>query len=111
MIPVVEQAAEREGGVFPEVVDLGLSALDRKTVISLGSKRTGRAARPSRSPKTCGLGAEIAAFVAERPCSTWTRPSSRITGQDITVPCKGEDHYYPKRGAGSLRGIKKIMEF
>jgi pyruvate dehydrogenase E1 component subunit beta len=112
MIPVVEQAAENLGreGIFPEVIDLRtLSPLDRETV--LGSvKRTGRLLVVHEAPKTCGLGAEIAAFVAEKAMFQLEAPIMRVTGQDITVPlAKGEDYYYPSPERVAL-GIKRIME-
>jgi len=98
-------------GVFPEVVDLRtLAPLDRKTVIE-SVKRTGRLLVVHEAPKTCGLGAEIAAFVSEKAMLNLEAPVLRITGQDITVPlAKGEDYYYPSPERVAW-GIKKIMEF
>jgi pyruvate dehydrogenase E1 component subunit beta len=112
MIPVVEQAAENVGkdGIFPEVIDLRtLSPLDRGTVLE-SVKRTGRLLIVHEAPKTCGLGAEVAAFVAEKAMFQLEAPIMRVTGQDITVPlAKREDYYYlnPER---VVLGIKKIME-
>jgi pyruvate dehydrogenase E1 component beta subunit len=112
MIPVVEQAAENVGkvGIFPEVIDLRtLSPLDRGTVLE-SVKRTGRLLIVHEAPKTCGLGAEVAAFVAEKAMFQLEAPIVRVTGQDITIPlAKGEDYYYlsPER---VVLGIKKIME-
>ena len=112
MIPAVDQAAEIVGkdGIFPEVIDLRtLAPLDRETVLQ-SVKRTGRLVVVHEAPKTCGLGAEIAAFIAERAMFQLEAPVLRITGQDITVPlAKGEDYYYPSAGRVAW-GIKKIME-
>jgi len=112
MIPVAQQAAETVGknGIFPEVIDLRtLAPMDRETVLE-SVKRTGRLLIVHEAPKTCGLGAEIAAFVAERAMFQLEAPVLRITGQDITVPlAKGEDYYYPSPERVA-RGIKKIME-
>jgi pyruvate dehydrogenase E1 component beta subunit len=112
MIPAVLQAAEavEKDGVFPEVIDLRtLAPLDRETVLeSVG--RSGRLLVVHEAPKTCGLGAEIAAFVAERAMFRLEAPVLRLTGQDITIPlAKGEDYYYPSPER-IARGIKKIME-
>jgi pyruvate dehydrogenase E1 component beta subunit len=113
MIPVVEQAAESVGKdtIFPEVIDLRtLAPLDRSTVLE-SVKRTGRLMVVHEAPKTCGLGAEIAAFVSEKAMLNLEAPILRITGQDITVPlAKGEDTYYPSPERVAW-GIKKIMEF
>jgi pyruvate dehydrogenase E1 component beta subunit len=112
MIPVVEQAAELagKGGIFPEVLDLRtLAPLDRETVLE-SVRRTGRLLIVHEAPKTCGLGAEIAAFVAEKAMFHLEAPVLRLTGPDITVPlAKGEDYYYPSPER-VVRGIKKIME-
>jgi len=112
MVPACQRAAEmlEGGGVFPEVIDLRtLSPWDREMV--LGSvKRTGRLVVVHEAPRTCGLGAEIAAYAAEKAIYELKAPVGRVTGQDITVPYpKGEDLYYP--GPERIaRGIRKIME-
>ena len=112
MVPACQRAAEmlEAGGVFPEVIDLRtLSPWDREMV--LGSvKRTGRLVVVHEAPRTCGLGAEIAAYAAEKAIYELKAPVGRVTGQDITVPYpKGEDLYYP--GPERIaRGIRKIME-
>lgn len=112
MIPVSQKAAEmvEKDGLFPEIIDLRtLAPLDRETVLK-SVKRTGRLLIVHEAPKTCGLGAEIAAFVAEKAIFQLEAPILRVAGQDITVPlAKGEDYYYPspERVASA---IKKIME-
>lgn len=112
MVPVVEQAAETVGqsGLFPEVIDLRtLAPLDRQTVLD-SVKRTGRLLIVHEAPKTCGLGAEIAAFVAEKAMFQLEAPILRVTAPDITVPlAKGEDYYYPS-AERVARGIQRIME-
>jgi pyruvate dehydrogenase E1 component beta subunit len=112
MIPVAQNAAEivEKDGLFPEIIDLRtLAPLDRETVLE-SVKRTGRLLVVHEAPKTCGLGAEIAAFVAEKAIFQLEAPIIRVTGPDITVPlAKGEDYYYPNAGRVAA-GIKKIME-
>ncbi len=112
MIPACQKAAEtvEGGGVFPELIDLRtLSPWDRETVLQ-SVKRTGRLLVVHEAPRSCGLGAEIVAHVAEKAIYDLKAPAGRVTGQDITVPYpKGEDYYYP--GAERIaRGIKKLME-
>jgi 2-oxoisovalerate dehydrogenase E1 component beta subunit len=113
MIPVVEKAAESAArdGISAEVLDLRtLSPMDQEAV--LGSvRKTGRALVVHEAPKTCGLGAEIAALIAEKALLNLEAPVLRLTGQDITIPLpKTEDFYYisPDRVVG---GIHKVMEF
>jgi pyruvate dehydrogenase E1 component beta subunit len=112
MVPVAQAGAEavEKQGVFPEIIDLRtLSPWDRETALQ-SVKRTGRLLVVHEAPKTCGLGAEIAAHVAEKAIYELKAPIVRVTGQDITVPlAKGEDYYYPSPER-VVRGILKIME-
>jgi pyruvate dehydrogenase E1 component beta subunit len=112
MIPAVQKAAEmvEKDGFFPDIIDLRtLAPFDRKTVLE-SVKRTGRLMVVHEAPKTCGLGAEIAAFAAEKAIFQLEAPIVRIAGRDITVPlAKGEDYYYPN-SERVVAGIKKIME-
>lgn len=112
MIPVAQKASEtvEHESVFPEVIDLRtLAPWDRETVLQ-SVKRTGRLLVVHEAPKTCGLGAEIAAHIAERAIYELKAPIVRVTAQDITIPyAKGEDYYYPSPER-VLAGIHKIME-
>jgi pyruvate dehydrogenase E1 component beta subunit len=113
MIPVALKAAEKAAaeGVSAEVVDLRtLSPMDRETVVA-SVKKTGRAIVLHEAPKTCGLGAEIAALIGERALLSLSAPVLRVTAPDITVPlAKSEDYYYPSPER-LLRAIHEIMEF
>jgi pyruvate dehydrogenase E1 component beta subunit len=113
MIPVAREAAtaaEAEG-VSVEIVDLRtLSPMDRETVLA-SVRRTGRALVLHEAPKTCGLGAEIAATVAESALLSLSAPVLRVTAPDITVPlAKNEDLYYPN-AARVLGAVRKLMEY
>jgi pyruvate dehydrogenase E1 component beta subunit len=113
MITVARKAAEkaRTEGVEAEIIDLRtLSPMDRETVIG-SVKKTGRAVILHEAPKTCGLGAEIAALIGEQALLSLKAPVLRVTGQDITVPLpKSEDYYYPNPER-LLQAIRRIMEF
>jgi pyruvate dehydrogenase E1 component beta subunit len=113
MIPVVLQAAEavEKEGLFPEILDLRtLAPMDRQAILQ-SVERTGRLLVVHEAPRTCGLGAEIAAWVAEKAILKLEAPVGRIAAPDVTVPlAKGEDYYYPSPER-LIRGIKKIMEW
>jgi len=113
MVPVVKQAAEmaEEEEIFAEVLDLmTLSPMDHKSIIH-SVKSTGRAMIVHEAPKTCGLGAEIAARISEDALFHLEAPVIRITGYDITVPLpKGEDLYYPTPDR-VLEAMIKITEY
>jgi pyruvate dehydrogenase E1 component beta subunit len=113
MVPVMEKAAEAaEGrGVSSEILDLRtLAPMDREAVLT-SVRKTGRAVVVHEAPRTCGLGAEISALIAENALLSLQAPVARVTGPDITIPLpKTEDLYYvnPVR---VLAGILKTMEF
>jgi len=113
MIPAARQAAEaaEAEGVGAEIVDLRtLSPMDRETFVA-SVRKTGRALVVHEAPKTCGLGAEIAATIAESALLSLDAPVLRVTGQDVTVPLsKSEDLYYPGPER-VLRAIRKLMEY
>jgi pyruvate dehydrogenase E1 component beta subunit len=113
MVPVVQKASEmaEKSGVSSEILDLRtLSPLDIDAVLK-SVKKTGRALIVHEAPKTCGLGAELAALISENALLNLEAPVLRIAGQDITVPLpKTEDSYYvgPDR---VFKGIHQLMEF
>lgn len=113
MVPVVQKASEmiEKSGVFPEVIDLRtLSPLDYQTIIK-SVKKTGRALIVHEAPKTCGLGAEIAALINEKALLNLQAPVMRVTGYDINVPLLKSEHYYYPSPERVLYNIKKIMEW
>jgi pyruvate dehydrogenase E1 component beta subunit len=113
MIPAARQAAEaaQAEGVGAEIVDLRtLSPMDKETFVA-SVRKTGRALVVHEAPKTCGLGAEIAATIGESALLSLDAPVLRVTGQDITVPLpKNEGLYYPGPER-ILRAIRRLMEY
>jgi pyruvate dehydrogenase E1 component beta subunit len=113
MIPVAREAAAAAEalGVSVEIVDLRtLSPMDRATVLT-SVRKTGRAVVLHEAPKTCGLGAEIAATIAESALLSLKAPVARVTAPDITVPLsKREDLYYPHADR-VLRAVRALMEY
>ena len=113
MVPVVEKAAEAaaQTGLSAEILDLRtLSPMDQEAIL-VSVKKTGRALVVHEGPKTCGLGAEIAALIGEKALLQLEAPVLRVTGPDINIPLpKTEDYYYlnADRVAG---GIREVMEF
>ena len=113
MVPVARKAAEaaEAEGVGAEIIDLRtLSPMDRETFLA-SVRKTGRALVVHEAPKTCGLGAEIAATIGELALLSLNAPVLRVTGHDITIPLsKSEDLYYPSPER-VLRAIRKLMEY
>ncbi len=113
MVPVAEKAAvlAAEKGWSAEIIDLRtLSPMDREAVVG-SVKKTGRALVVHEAPRTCGLGAEIAAHIGETALLSLKAPVLRVTGWDITPPLpKSEDHYYPN-AERVLGTVRRLMEF
>jgi pyruvate dehydrogenase E1 component beta subunit len=113
MIPIALKAAEKAqaDGVSAEILDLRtLSPMDGEAVLA-SVKKTGRAIVFHEAPRTCGLGAEISAFIGERALLNLTAPVLRVAAPDITIPLpKSEDFYYPSPER-LLRAIHELMEF
>lgn len=71
-----------ESGISAEVIDLrSLKPLDEETVLASVNK-TGRAIVVHEAGGPCGVGAEIAAIVAEKAFRSLQAPVVRITGPD-----------------------------
>ena len=113
MVPIAEQAAAEAAlkGWGAEILDLRtLSPMDRETILA-SVKKTGRAVIVHEAPKTCGLGAEIAATIGESALLSLRAPVLRVAAPDITVPLpKSEDYYYPNP-ARVLDAVRRVMEF
>ncbi len=81
-----------------EVVDLrSITPLDMDTV-SRRVQKTGRVVVVHEAPKTCGVGAEVAATIAERTDDLFSleAPINRVTGPDTIFPLyKLEEEYMP----------------
>jgi pyruvate dehydrogenase E1 component beta subunit len=76
----------KESGISAEVIDLRtLKPLDEQTV--LGSvRKTGRAVLVHEAAAPCGVGAEVAAMLAEKAFSSLRAPIVRLTGPDAPAP-------------------------
>ena len=113
MMPIIQEAAARAEaeGISIEIIDLRtLSPMDSESVID-SVKKTGRAVIVHEAPKTCGLGAEIAARISEEALLYLRAPIERVTAPDITVPLpKGERYYYIDADS-VYRGIYRAATF
>ena len=73
-------------GVSAEVIDLrSLKPLDEETVLA-SVRKTGRAVLVHEAAAPCGVGAELAAIIAEKAFSSLRAPIVRLTGPDAPAP-------------------------
>ena len=83
-----QQAAEQlaERGVSVELIDLAcIKPLDLDT-LEASVRKTGRCVIVHEAPKSCGVGAEIAASLYERALLDLQAPIQRVTAPDIPPP-------------------------
>ncbi len=75
-----------ERGVSAEVIDLrSLKPLDEAAILT-SARKTGRVVVVHEASRTCGIGAEISAIVAEHAYATLKAPIVRVTGPDTPPP-------------------------
>jgi len=100
MVPTLQAAdallADRS--VSAEVIDLRtVSPIDFPTVLS-SVQKTGRLVIIHEAPRNLGIGAEVAATVADKALDSLKAPIKRVTGFDTVVPlARLEDHYVPNK--------------
>ena len=99
-----EQLAKE--GVSAEVIDLAtLSPIDHDTILESVAK-TGRLVIVHEAARNCGIGAEIAATVAERGLYDLQAPIQRVTGYDTVMPLFRLEYDYIPSVARILDGVR-----
>ncbi len=100
MVPTTQaaEALQSEKSISAEVIDLRtISPIDHPAIIG-SVQKTGRLVVVHEAPRNVGLGAEIAATVAERALDYLKSPIKRVTGYDIPIPlARLEDNYIPSK--------------
>jgi len=94
-LETLRAAAELEGeGVTADVIDLAtLSPIDADTILDSVAK-TGRLVIVHEAARNVGLGAEIAAIVAEHALYDLQAPIQRVAGYDTIMPLFRLEHDY-----------------
>ncbi len=107
------QAADTlaEGGIQSEVIDVAtLKPLDMETILESIAK-TGRCVIVHEAARSGGLGAEIAATIAEKGLLHLLAPIERVTGYDTVMPLyRLEQCYMPDR-AQIIAAAQRTLEF
>jgi 2-oxoisovalerate dehydrogenase E1 component beta subunit len=96
-------------GIDTEVIDLrSLKPLDEETVLA-SARKTGKIAIVHEACRTCGVGGELAAIIAEQAFEWLDGPVVRITAPDTPVPYSPplEDAFRPNahKIADALRDL------
>ena len=107
------QAAQKlaEDGIAAEVIDLAtISPIDFET--SLASvEKTGRLIIVHEAPRNCGVGAEIAARVAERGLLSLQAPIERVTAYDTIVPLPRLESVYMPQEKDIVEAARRVVRF
>ncbi|MBS1270818.1 MAG: Pyruvate dehydrogenase E1 component subunit beta [Gammaproteobacteria bacterium] len=108
------QAADKlkeESEISCEVIDVAtIKPLDMDTILK-SVERTGRCVIVHEAARTGGVGADIAAQLAEKGLLSLFAPVKRVTGYDTVMPLlKLENHYLPDVDR-IRRAVKETMEF
>ena len=100
MVPTAQAAEslQSEKSVSAEVVDLRtVSPIDREAILR-SVQKTGRLVVVHEAPRNVGVGAEVAATVAEGALDYLKAPIRRVTGFAIPIPlARLEDNYIPSK--------------
>lgn len=107
------QAAEQlaQEGIQVEVIDLAtISPIDSATILE-SVEKTGRLMIVHEAPKNCGVGAEIAAIVAEHALTSLVAPIQRVTGFDTMMPYYKLENFYMPSVTRIMATAKQLMEF
>jgi 2-oxoisovalerate dehydrogenase E1 component beta subunit len=84
-VSLAEQVAGELSGEI-EIVDLRtLNPLDRPTVLE-SARKTGKVLIAHEATRSCGVGAEVAALIAEQAFEHLDAPIVRLTAPDVPIP-------------------------
>src|SRR5580658_51191 len=96
-------------GVSCEVLDLAtLSPIDHDTILESVVK-TGRLVIVHEAPRNCGIGAEIAATVAEHGLYDLNAPIKRVAGFDTIMPLSRLEHDYIPNTARITDAVRETL--
>ncbi|MDA8079496.1 MAG: alpha-ketoacid dehydrogenase subunit beta [Nitrospiraceae bacterium] len=98
-------------GMSADVIDLmTLNPFDEEMIYS-SVKKTGRVVIVHEAAKTCGLGAEISASIAEEAMLYLKGPVTRVTAYDAVLPLPKLEDYYMPTVERIKRGIEEALKY
>jgi 2-oxoisovalerate dehydrogenase E1 component beta subunit len=97
-------------GISAEVIDLAtISPMDLDTILE-SVEKTGRLVIVHEAARTCGVGAEVAAGVAEKGIWDLKAPIVRVTGYDTVMPLFRLEYEYLPSVARIIDGVHQTFE-
>ncbi len=113
MIKETLEAADvlKQQNIECEVIDVAcMNPLDHDTILASITK-TGRCIVIHEAPKSCAVGAEISATIAERALLSLKAPVQRVTGYDTVMPYYKLEQQYMPNTADILAAVQTALEF
>ncbi len=99
-----------EEGVSCEVIDVAtVSPIDMETILE-SVEKTGRLVIVHEAARSCGVGAEIAASVAEKGLYDLQAPIQRVTGYDTVMPLFRTEWEYMPSVARVVDAVRATLE-
>ena len=94
-----------------EVIDVAtVKPIDMLTILQ-SVEKTGRCIIIHEAAKTCGVGAEIAAQLAEKGLMFLLAPVQRVTGYDTVMPLYRNENFYMINTKRIVDTVNETMEF
>jgi len=98
-------------GIDAEVIDVAtISPLDIETILD-SVARTGHCVIVHEAPRNCGVGAEIAARLADEGITSLIAPVIRVAGFDTVMPLYRNEAYYMPGINRIIDAVQKTMEY
>ncbi len=98
-------------GISAEVVDVvTIKPLDMETILN-SVEKTGRCVIIHEAARTCGVGAEIAAQIAEHGLMFLQAPVQRVTGYDTVMPYLKLEKLYIPSVQRILTTVHQVLEY
>ncbi|MCH5583433.1 alpha-ketoacid dehydrogenase subunit beta [Shimazuella sp. AN120528] len=113
MISLLKEADQLllEQDISAEIIDVqSLSPIDEVTIFE-SVKKTGRAVIVHEAPRTCGVGAEIAARLSEEVIDSLEAPIKRVAGYDVPYPLFALEHAYLPSTDKIVRAVMELVYF
>ena len=101
----------QQRGISAEIIDVeSISPLDIDTILQ-SVEKTGRCVIIHEAAKNCGVGAEIAAEIAEKGLLFLQAPIKRVAGFDTVMPYLKLEKYYMHSTQRILNAVQETLEF
>ncbi len=98
-------------GITAEIIDLAtIKPIDHETILN-SVRKTGRCVIIHEACRSGGVGAEIAANLAEHALTDLMAPVLRVTGYDTVMPYFKNENYYIPSTHRILTAVKQTLEF